>query len=346
MRADIYSLGAILYEILSGKPPFADPASSPQSVRELLRRISEDEPIPPRQLAAGVPPALEAICLKSLEKDPAERYAGAAELGQEVQRWLADEPVRVYREPFLARLGRWARRNRALVNSLGVLLLTTLIGVSVFAVVLDDANNQLGKANGRLEVEKAETDKALKKVKEANEQLEKEKIQTVEARNRAERNFLKAKDAVDKYLTKISEERLLNVPGFQDLRRELLATAKTFHEDFTREQGNDPASREALARADFQLASILDDLGERVEAIAVLQHAQKTLSGFAGRAADLRRIPIWPGPLRFEDWHSTLEQRWPRQGSGRPVRQGPYRPRQGRPAARARRLPQRPGSCP
>ncbi len=82
VRTDIYGLGAILYEILTGQPPFAG-----SDTRDVLRKVQEDEPTPPRQLNLEVPPALEAACLRALAKLPANRYAGATGLAQEVQTW-------------------------------------------------------------------------------------------------------------------------------------------------------------------------------------------------------------------------------------------------------------------
>jgi PAS domain S-box-containing protein len=81
-RTDVYGLGAMLYEILTGQPPFVG-----STTREVIQKAIRDKPAPPRELWPEVPPALEEICLKALAKDPAERYARAEELAQEVQRW-------------------------------------------------------------------------------------------------------------------------------------------------------------------------------------------------------------------------------------------------------------------
>jgi PAS domain S-box-containing protein len=84
-RTDVYGLGAILYEILTGQPPFTG-----ADTHEVLRRVREQEPLPPSQVDPALPPALEAVCLRALAKDPTRRYASAAEPAQEVQRWMAD----------------------------------------------------------------------------------------------------------------------------------------------------------------------------------------------------------------------------------------------------------------
>ncbi|HKB03647.1 MAG TPA: serine/threonine-protein kinase, partial [Gemmataceae bacterium] len=125
-RTDVYGLGAILYEVLTGRPPFAGVGAE-----DVLRQVREAEPARPRQVRAGVPRALEAVCLRALAKDPADRYASAGELAREVQRWLADEPVVVYREPVAARLGRWARRRPALSAGLAVLLVSAVVGAVI-----------------------------------------------------------------------------------------------------------------------------------------------------------------------------------------------------------------------
>jgi PAS domain S-box-containing protein len=85
-RTDIYGLGAILYEILTGRPPFVGP-----NTVEVLKLARESEPDAPRQLRPDVPPALEAACLKALARDPARRYASATDLALEVQRWQDDQ---------------------------------------------------------------------------------------------------------------------------------------------------------------------------------------------------------------------------------------------------------------
>jgi WD40 repeat protein/tRNA A-37 threonylcarbamoyl transferase component Bud32 len=123
-RTDVYGLGAILYELLTGRPPFPG-----AEVQEVLRQVREAEPARPRQVRAGVPRALEAVCLRALAREPARRYGSAGELAREVQRWLADEPVAAYREPAVARLGRWARRHQPLVAGLTALLLTAVVSV-------------------------------------------------------------------------------------------------------------------------------------------------------------------------------------------------------------------------
>jgi serine/threonine-protein kinase len=136
-RTDVYGLGAILYEILTGRPPFIGPKTS-----EVIRKVCKEQPIPPRQILAETAPGLEAICLRALQKAPKARYSSAAELAQEVQRWLADEPVQAYPEPWSRRALRWARRHKTLVSTAAGLLITATAALAVSTVMISRERNE------------------------------------------------------------------------------------------------------------------------------------------------------------------------------------------------------------
>jgi serine/threonine protein kinase len=102
--SDVYGLGATLYTLLAGKAPFAG-----DDVGTTLRRVREGEFPRPRQLDPSIDRALEAVCLKAMALNPEDRYASASDLAEDLERWMADEPVVAYPEGVSARLRRWFR---------------------------------------------------------------------------------------------------------------------------------------------------------------------------------------------------------------------------------------------
>src|SRR5262249_8425746 len=108
--SDVYSLGATLYHVLTGRPPFTD-----KDIGEGLRKVPRGGFPPPRQVKPEVPAALDAVCRRAMALRREDRYPSARALADEVEHWLADEPVSAYRDPLTARLARWSRRHRAQV---------------------------------------------------------------------------------------------------------------------------------------------------------------------------------------------------------------------------------------
>jgi serine/threonine-protein kinase len=239
---DVYGLGAILYEILTGRPPFTGTITL-----EILRRVAHEPPAPPRSLSAGVPRPLEAVCLKALEKTPEQRYGTAKELATEVQQWLADEPVAAYREPLTVRAGRWVKHHRLLVTSIAAAVLVAVAGLGVVLVLQARSNRELAAANRQLS--------------EANE--------------REQARFDLALDAVRAFHTGVSHDVLLKQPQFKDLRDRLLGEAAGFYRKVEAQTAgrDDARSRLALARAYFDLAYLTDLIGSKEDALAAHERA-------------------------------------------------------------------------
>jgi eukaryotic-like serine/threonine-protein kinase len=124
--SDVYSLGATLYCLLTGKPPFSEPDQSLMVVKVCAGDFPR-----PRELKLTVPIALEAVCLKAMAVAPEARYASAAALGGEIERWLADQPVLAYPEPLPARAIRWVRRRKQWVLTAAALLVLTVLGLAI-----------------------------------------------------------------------------------------------------------------------------------------------------------------------------------------------------------------------
>jgi tetratricopeptide (TPR) repeat protein len=211
---------------LTGKP-----AQEGEDIGELLQRVKRGEFTKPRQLVPSIVRPLEAICLKAMALSPQDRYASSRALAEDVERWMADEPVGAYRDAVATRLARWGRRHRTLVAGVAALLLTAVAALTVGTVLLTQANHR-----------------------------------TQVQRDRAKENFRLAQKAVDTYLTQVSEEQLLNVPGMQPLRSKLLQSALNYYQAFVDQQRDDPAMLADLAQAYLRVGRITEQLGSNVDA--------------------------------------------------------------------------------
>jgi serine/threonine-protein kinase len=226
--SDVYGLGATLYHLLTGRPPFEG-----TNIREVLARVQRGVLTPPRQMRREVPPALDAICHKALALEPAERYATAQALAADVEHWLADEAVTAYREPWPARAGRWARRHPAVVAAAAALLLTASVA-SWVGTVLIGQRERAAQA----------------------------------ARARADSNFELAREAVEQTVTKVAVAPGLKRGDFHALRKELLASAVPFYEHFVQQRSDDPELEAKRGWAYQRLAFVRAQIGEREAALA------------------------------------------------------------------------------
>ena len=125
---DVYGLGAVLYQLLTGQPPFAG-----GTTYETIRLLRETEPRHPRLLNPKIDRDLSTICLKCLEKDPKRRYSSALALAEDLEHWLKHEPIQAHRTGIFTRARKWVRRNRAITALIGSLVaLAAAIGWNVW----------------------------------------------------------------------------------------------------------------------------------------------------------------------------------------------------------------------
>jgi tetratricopeptide (TPR) repeat protein len=133
-RTDVYSLGLTLYELLTGNPAVVG-----KDREEILNAITLDEPRSPRALDAAIPRELETVVLKAMAKGSEDRYATAQEMAHDLRRYIEDRPVQARRPGLLQRLGKWSRRNRAVVRSAAVVLLLAAIGLGISTLLIAKA---------------------------------------------------------------------------------------------------------------------------------------------------------------------------------------------------------------
>lgn len=197
------------------------PPFQASSGMQTMQQVLEIDAVPLRQLNPAVDQDLETICMKCLEKEPSRRYASAEFLADELKRYLDGRPILARPLGWHERAFRWSRRNP---------LPASLIGTTIMAIVV--AIVALGVSNVRTEA----------------------------ARKKSEESFQEAMSAVNDFFTRVSEERLLNEPGLQEVRHDLLKKARDYYEKFLKQRGDDPSLKSELAITQFRMGLILEEL--------------------------------------------------------------------------------------
>jgi tetratricopeptide (TPR) repeat protein len=261
-RSDVYSLGVLLYELLTGTTPLEHGRLMEAPLLEVLRAIREEEPptpsrrlsttkelasiaanrgLEPRRLSGLVRGELDWIVMKALDKDRNRRYATANSLAQDLHRYLANEPVEACPPSSWYRLRKFAHRNKASLAAATAVLVVLGIGTGAVWQQRQQAVRERDNANGY--------------------------------RAQAEANARQARQAVDRYYTRISESVLLYEPTLEPLREQLLKDALQYYQDFVRQETDDPETLAELAAANLRITSMAYAFGNNEDWLTAMERA-------------------------------------------------------------------------
>jgi len=237
-QTDIYALGALLYCMLTGRPPFQS-----ANVMDTVLQVLEQDPVPPHQLVKGLDKNLETITLKCLQKDPARRYQAADEVADELQRYLRHEPILARPVGAIERTWRWCRRKPAIASLIVGLVVSLVAGTvisSVFAV----------------------SERQQRKIAQSNQQ-------------RAQQRFEQAVEVVDR-LVQVCEH-LAFYPGVQDDRSELLKLAGDYYQQLSDDESGGRNLQVNSARTLLKLAGVFEQLGDSKKSLEVFRNSESRL---------------------------------------------------------------------
>ena len=249
--SDIFSLGATLYIILTGRVAFDG-----DNISTVLENARQCKYIPPSQYNPSIPKPLSAICCRAMAVQPYDRYQSAMDLAQDVENWLADEPVAAYGESFLERTSRWLRRHRTAATVAGVLAITVAV-LSAFGMFLVNAEkNRTVAALELVSKEKLKTEDALVK-------LETAQTKTAAALNRETDARRQTRDALNTITDDLVGELLARQIELGDADRVFFKRVLKQFSDFTKTQGDAVDAISIRAEGHFNVANLqrrLDDL--------------------------------------------------------------------------------------
>lgn len=247
-RSDVYGLGAILYEILTGQPPFTG-----SSATKILADVVSRTPTPPEELNPHIPPALVSICNKCLNKNSMDRYLSVDLLCADIQRFMADERVSVHSERLSERTSRWIRQHKVLAASVFALMVSSVIGLSILNVLISQERENTASQRDRAnELAVAANDERLKAIEQ----------------------YQQAHATVDRYLDKVRASEFMNDPNLLPLQEELLQSALDYYEEFLQQESDEPVVMKELAEACYRVGEFNLALGRIEDAHNVLSRGE------------------------------------------------------------------------
>lgn len=234
-RSDIYSLGVTLYELLTRRPAF-----SGETRHELLNKIGSQEPLNPTVLDRAIPRELATIVLKACRRMPEDRYASAAALADDLQRFLDHRPIHARPPTVLDRCGKWCHRNRPLVMAAACSMILAIVTLAVSNMMVAHQRD-LARAASVREMHQAE--------------------QATREKTRANRNYYLALQTMNEMLHRVSGKQLKNVPMMQEVRIDLTQRAIDLLNQLDRQESSGQQIAYEIGRAHQQLAHLQRLLG-------------------------------------------------------------------------------------
>lgn len=244
-RADVYAIGAMLYQLLTGSIPYVVSGANASS-RIILERVVAGPPPALVDVRPDAPPELVAICEQAMARRPEDRYQDVLALRDDLRAFVEQRVVRAYERGAWAELKKWVQRNRAITVSAVAAVLALAIALVVSLVQTSRASAQAEKAN---------------------------------------KSFGDAVEAVEVMLSRVGQHKLDNVPQAVEVRRELLQDAVAFYEKLLSDRREDPLVRRRVARANYRVAVLHEELGERAAASTATARALQL------RLAELEHSP-------------------------------------------------------
>jgi tetratricopeptide (TPR) repeat protein len=273
--ADIYALGAILYETLTGLPPFRGP-----SVLDTLEQVRHREPVPPRQLQPSVPRDLQTICLKCLHKEPRRRYASALELADDLRRFSTGEPIRARPVGIVGRVAKWIRRQPTVAALTACTLLTTvalIVGGVVYQFRLQSA---LGRAESNSRKMLQAWDSLIEVTERNALGVDEEELLRIFDKPRQAYEDILRENKDDAAIRSTTARLAWDMGGWKcglgrlDQAEEDCQEALTLLQQLVAEFPREATYRRYWAQAYCLLASIREARGRRNEAVAAVQQAR------------------------------------------------------------------------
>jgi hypothetical protein len=277
--ADVYGLGAVLFEMLTGRPPYSGTLPN-----EVMDRILRDDPPSVGSVNPAVPRDLSVITARCLEKDPARRYPSAAALADDLERFLDGRPITARAVARWERAWRWCRRYPTAAALIGVLAagFATAGGLSV----------ALWRSNRQAEAARAEAQATSERESAARQAAEDRRLDADRKRERAEANLALARRAVSESLTRFANHPRISQDDMIDVRKLVLGAVAPLSKAILAQKADDPGVRADAGRVLFALGRLKASVGQSQGAAVDLEAAADLLRDVAG--------PDAPADLRLE----------------------------------------------